>query len=159
MDEQDWLAERFEEHQTRLRFVAYRMLGSVAEAADAVQEAWLRLSRQETRVIENLGGWLTTVVARVWLNMLHPRKVVPAIAWRQERSCSSAWSRALGSPAKGAAWKLPATLGVLALVLAVPALATGSLTPLSLLVVDIVVLWAVSTVRHASCVPPKSVPT
>jgi RNA polymerase sigma factor (sigma-70 family) len=73
MDERDWLAERFEEHRTRLRAVAYRMLGSLSEADDAVQEAWLRLSRTNTREVENLGGWLTTVVARVSLNMLRSR--------------------------------------------------------------------------------------
>jgi RNA polymerase sigma factor (sigma-70 family) len=75
MDERDWLAERFEEHRTRLRAVAYRMLGSLSEADDAVQEAWLRLSRTNTSEVENLGGWLTTVVARVSLNMLRSRKV------------------------------------------------------------------------------------
>src|SRR5687767_7664799 len=75
MDERDWLAERFEEHRTRLRAVAYRMLGSVSEADDAVQEAWLRLSRSDAKAIDNLGGWLTTVVARVSLNMLRSRKV------------------------------------------------------------------------------------
>src|SRR3954468_2497823 len=74
MNEQDWLAERFEEHRTPLRAVAYRMLGSVSEADDAVQEAWLRLSRSETDEIENLGGWLTTVVGRVCLNMLRSRR-------------------------------------------------------------------------------------
>jgi RNA polymerase sigma factor (sigma-70 family) len=74
MAEHDWLAERFEEHRTRLRAVAYRMLGSVAESEDAVQEAWLRLSRQDARGIENLGGWLTTVVARVCLTMLQSRR-------------------------------------------------------------------------------------
>ena len=74
-EDRDWLAERFEEHRTRLRAVGYRMLGSVTEADDAVQEAWLRLSRSDTRQIENLGGWLTTVVARVCLNMLQSRKV------------------------------------------------------------------------------------
>jgi RNA polymerase sigma factor (sigma-70 family) len=73
--ERDWLADRFEEHRTRLRAVAYRMLGSVSEADDAVQEAWLRLSRTDANAIENLGGWLTTVVARVSLNMLRSRKV------------------------------------------------------------------------------------
>src|SRR5437870_5768602 len=73
MSEQDWLAKGFEEHRTRLRAVAYRMLGSVSEADDAVQEAWLRLSRSETSDIENLGGWLTTVVARVSLDMLRSR--------------------------------------------------------------------------------------
>jgi RNA polymerase sigma factor (sigma-70 family) len=74
MNEQDWLAERFEEHRTHLRAVAYRMLGSVSEADDAVQEAWLRLSRSEADEIENLGGWLTTVVGRVCLNMLRSRR-------------------------------------------------------------------------------------
>jgi RNA polymerase sigma-70 factor (ECF subfamily) len=75
MDERDWLAERFEEHRSRLRGVAYRMLGSLSEADDAVQEAWLRLSRTDPGEVENLGGWLTTVVARVSLNMLRSRGV------------------------------------------------------------------------------------
>lgn len=74
MDEQEWLAERFEEHRTRLRAVAYRMLGSLSEADDAVQDAWLRLSRANTSDVENLGGWLTTVVAHVSLNMLRLRQ-------------------------------------------------------------------------------------
>jgi RNA polymerase sigma factor (sigma-70 family) len=74
MDERDWLAEQFEEHRSRLRGVAYRMLGSLSEADDAVQEAWLRLSRTDSDEIENLGGWLTTVVARVSLSMLRSRK-------------------------------------------------------------------------------------
>jgi len=74
VDERDWLAERFEEHRTHLRVVAYRMLGSGIEADDAVQEAWLRLSRSDTSRVENLGGWLTTVVARVCLDMLRSRK-------------------------------------------------------------------------------------
>jgi RNA polymerase sigma factor (sigma-70 family) len=74
MDERDWLAERFEEHRGRLRAVAYRMLGSLSEADDAVQETWLRLSRSDADEIENLGGWLTTVVGRVSLNMLRSRK-------------------------------------------------------------------------------------
>jgi RNA polymerase sigma factor (sigma-70 family) len=73
MDENEWLAERFEEHRAHLRAVAYRMLGSVSEADDAVQEAWLRLSRSDADAIENLGGWLTTVVARVCLNVLRAR--------------------------------------------------------------------------------------
>jgi RNA polymerase sigma factor (sigma-70 family) len=80
MDEQDWLAQRFEEHRSHLRAVAYRMLGSISEADDAVQEAWLRLSRSETSGVENLGGWLTTVVGRVCLDMLRSRtsrRVVP----------------------------------------------------------------------------------
>jgi RNA polymerase sigma factor (sigma-70 family) len=75
MDEQDWLAQQFEEHRRRLRAVAYRMLGSLSEAEDAVQEAWLRLSRSEYSEIENLAAWLTTVVARVSLNMLRSRAV------------------------------------------------------------------------------------
>ncbi len=74
MGEHEWLAERFEEHRTHLRAVAYRMLGSLSEADDAVQEAWLRLSRSDTSGVENLGGWLTTVVARVCLNMLRSRR-------------------------------------------------------------------------------------
>ena len=74
MDEHDWLAEQFEANRTHLRAVAYRMLGSLSEADDAVQEAWLRLSRSDTSGVENLGGWLTTVVARVCLDMLRSRK-------------------------------------------------------------------------------------
>jgi RNA polymerase sigma-70 factor (ECF subfamily) len=73
MDDRDWLAERFEEHRSHLRAVAYRMLGSVAEADDAVQDAWLRLARSESEAIENLGGWLTTVVARLCLDTLRTR--------------------------------------------------------------------------------------
>ncbi|MFD0362596.1 sigma-70 family RNA polymerase sigma factor [Nocardia sp. GCM10030253] len=73
MDE-NFLAERFEEHRTHLLAVAYRMLGSGSEADDALQEAWLRLSRSDADEIDNLGGWLTTVVARVCLNMLQSRK-------------------------------------------------------------------------------------
>ena len=73
MDERDWLAERFEEHRTHLRAVAYRMLGSLSEADDAVQESWIRLSRSGGGV-ENLGGWLTTAVARVCLDMLRSRR-------------------------------------------------------------------------------------
>ena len=74
IDDQQFLSERFEEHRTHLRAVAYRMLGSLSEADDAVQEAWLRLSRSDADEIENLGGWLTTVVGRVSLNMLRSRK-------------------------------------------------------------------------------------
>src|SRR5215212_9191782 len=73
MDERDWLARRFEEQRPHLRAVAYRMLGSVSEADDAVQEAWLRLSRADISSVENLRGWLTTVVARVALDMLRSR--------------------------------------------------------------------------------------
>jgi RNA polymerase sigma factor (sigma-70 family) len=74
VDEREWMAERFEANRPHLRAVAFRMLGSVSEADDAVQEAWLRLSRSDPSGIENLGGWLTTVVARVCLDMLRSRK-------------------------------------------------------------------------------------
>jgi RNA polymerase sigma factor (sigma-70 family) len=73
MGEKDWLAEGFEQQRTHLRAVAYRMLGSLTEADDAVQDAWVRVSRADTSVVENLGGWLTTIVARVCLNMLRSR--------------------------------------------------------------------------------------
>jgi RNA polymerase sigma factor (sigma-70 family) len=75
MHERDWLAARFEENRPRLRAVAYRMLGSLTEADDAVQDAWLRLSRSGANEVENLGGWLTTIVARVCLNMLRSRNM------------------------------------------------------------------------------------
>src|SRR5215471_10523140 len=75
MDENERLAQRFEEHRPRLRAVAYRMLGSLAEADDAVQEAWVRLSRTDTSAVENFAGWLTTVIARICLNMLRSRAV------------------------------------------------------------------------------------
>jgi RNA polymerase sigma-70 factor (ECF subfamily) len=77
MTDGDWLAERFEEHRGRLRAVAYRILGSSAEADDAVQEAWLRFSRTDTSGVENLGSWLTTVTSRVCLNMLQARRSRP----------------------------------------------------------------------------------
>ena len=73
MPEQEWLGDKFEENRGHLRAVAYRMLGSLTEADDAVQEAWLRLSRADASTIENLGGWLTTVVSRVCLDMLRSR--------------------------------------------------------------------------------------
>ncbi|MCE3276960.1 MAG: sigma-70 family polymerase sigma factor [Propionibacteriaceae bacterium] len=73
MDENQWLADRFEEHRPHLRAVAYRMLGSLSEADDAVQDAWLRVSRAGAGEVENLGGWLTTIVARVCLNLLRSR--------------------------------------------------------------------------------------
>ena len=96
MDEQDFLTERFEEHRTRLRAVAYRMLGSVSEADDAVQDAWLRLSRADTSGVENLAGWLTTVVARVCLNMLRAR------AHRQEEPLDVRVPDPIISPESGA---------------------------------------------------------
>lgn len=73
MDENQWLADRFEEHRSHLRAVAYRMLGSLTEADDAVQDTWLRVTRSRTDGVENLGGWLTTIVSRVCLNMLRSR--------------------------------------------------------------------------------------
>jgi DNA-directed RNA polymerase specialized sigma24 family protein len=75
MDEADWLAARFEEQRPQLRAVAYRMLGSLAEADDAMQNSWLRLSRADTADVGNLAGWLTTVVARECLNMLRARRI------------------------------------------------------------------------------------
>ncbi len=74
MDQQEWLAHQFEEQRPHLRAVAYRMLGSLSEADDAVQDAWLRLGRADTREVDNLRAWLTTIVARVALNMLRARK-------------------------------------------------------------------------------------
>ncbi|MFE0376596.1 sigma-70 family RNA polymerase sigma factor [Streptomyces inhibens] len=86
MDEQEFLAERFEQHRARLRTVAYRVLGSTGEADDAVQEAWLRLSRSDTDEVANLGGWLTTVVARVALNMLRSRETRREDPWDMHRA-------------------------------------------------------------------------
>ena len=85
MEERDLLANRFEEHRPRLRALAYRMLGSPSEADDAVQEAWLRLDRSDSGGVENLGGWLTTVVGRVCLNMLRSR------GSRRERFLDEHW--------------------------------------------------------------------
>jgi RNA polymerase sigma-70 factor (ECF subfamily) len=90
MDEQDVLAERFEAHRTRLRAVAWQTLGSASEADDAVQETWLRLSRSDADNIENLGGWLTTVVARVCLNMLQSRRDEPVGMHLPESAVSDA---------------------------------------------------------------------
>src|SRR5215217_6584874 len=74
MHEHQWLAEQFEAKRSHLQAVAYRMLGDLSEADDAVQEAWLHLSRSDTSSVKNLGGWLTTVVARICLDMLRARK-------------------------------------------------------------------------------------
>jgi RNA polymerase sigma factor (sigma-70 family) len=90
MGEQDVLAERFETHRPRLRAIAYQTLGSVSEADDAVQEAWLRLSRTDPGNIENLGGWLTTAVARVCLNMLASRRERPVGVQLPESALSDA---------------------------------------------------------------------
>jgi RNA polymerase sigma factor (sigma-70 family) len=91
MLEKDWLTARFDENRAHLRAVAYRMLGSGGEAEDAVQEAWLKVSRSETRAVENLGGWLTTVVARICLDMLRTRRA------RREEPLSSAADMPSGS--------------------------------------------------------------
>src|SRR5882672_529278 len=74
MDDNDWVAKRFDQSRPQLQAVAYRMLGSAGEADDAVQEAWLKVSRSDTGGVANLGGWLTTVVARVCLDMLRSRR-------------------------------------------------------------------------------------
>jgi DNA-directed RNA polymerase specialized sigma24 family protein len=74
MEESDYLAQQFESHHDHLRAVAYRMLGSVSEADDALQESWLRVNRSDASEIENLGGWLTTIVSRVCLDILRSRK-------------------------------------------------------------------------------------
>ena|SRR5215472_1036355 len=83
MDDRNWLAQKFEENRRHLRALAYRMLGSLSEADDAVQEAWLRLNRSDPNEIENLSGWLTTVIGRVCVDMLRSRKS------RQEEPCVS----------------------------------------------------------------------
>jgi DNA-directed RNA polymerase specialized sigma24 family protein len=94
MDEHDWLAQRFEEHRAHLRAVAYRMLDSPSEAEDAVQEAWLRLSRSGADGVENLGGWLTTVVGSVCLD-------ISGRARRGGRSPSTTTCRTRGRRATG----------------------------------------------------------
>ena len=95
MDEHEWLAEQFEANRTHLQAVAYRMLGSLSEADDAVQESWLRLSRSDTSGIENLGGWLTTVVARICLDMLRSRNS------RREESLEATVPESIESREKG----------------------------------------------------------
>jgi RNA polymerase sigma factor (sigma-70 family) len=94
--ESEWLAERFEAHRAHLRGVAYRMLGSLSDADDAVQEAWLRLSRSDVSGVGNLAGWLTTVVARVCLDQLRTRKARPEESWGAGPPDSAA-ARAAGS--------------------------------------------------------------
>src|SRR5215211_6095128 len=105
MSDQDWLTERFEAHRGHLRGVAYRMLGSVAEADDAVQEAWIRLSRTDTSDVENLRAWLTTVVGRVCLNMLRSRKT------RREASLEAHLPDPIVSPEEGVDPEREALLG------------------------------------------------
>src|SRR5215813_10475707 len=94
MDNHDWLAEQFEAQRPHLHTVAYRMLGSSSEADDAVQESWLRLSRSDTSDVENMGGWLTTVVARVCLDVLRSRR-----SRREESLDGRATERIAGDPA------------------------------------------------------------
>jgi RNA polymerase sigma-70 factor (ECF subfamily) len=105
MDDQDWLAERFEANRSHLRGVAYRMLGSLTEADDAVQEAWIRLSRADTSQVENLRAWLTTVVGRVALNMLRARKT------RRESSIETHMPDPIVSPEEGLDPEQEALLG------------------------------------------------
>jgi RNA polymerase sigma factor (sigma-70 family) len=105
MDDQDWLAERFEANRSYLRGVAFRMLGSLTEADDAVQEAWIRLSRTDTSQVDNLRAWLTTVVARVCLNMLRSRKT------RREASLSTHLPDPIVSPREGIDPEQEALLG------------------------------------------------
>jgi RNA polymerase sigma-70 factor (ECF subfamily) len=105
MDDLDWLAERFEAHRSHLRGVAFRMLGSSAEADDAVQEAWIRLSRTDTRQVDNLRAWLTTVVGRVCLNMLRARKT------RREASLAIRFPDPILSPVEGISPEQEAMLG------------------------------------------------
>src|SRR5262245_29903106 len=105
MDEKDWLAERFEANRSHLRSVAFRMLGSLTEADDAVQEAWIRLSRTDTSQVDNLRAWLTTVVARVCLTMLRARKT------RREASLSTHLPDPIVSPIEGSDPEQEALLG------------------------------------------------
>src|SRR5918911_397503 len=95
MNDREWLADRFEEHRPRLRSVAYRMLGSLTEADDALQEAWLRVSRAGTDEVDNLGAWLTTIVGRVCLNMLRSRRT------RREASLETHLPDPILSPEEG----------------------------------------------------------
>jgi RNA polymerase sigma factor (sigma-70 family) len=96
MSDPNWFAGQFEENRGHLRGVAYRMLGSLSEADDAVQECWLRLSRSDADSVENLGGWLTTVVARICLDMLRSRKS------RREEALETTASEPAGNPARAA---------------------------------------------------------
>jgi RNA polymerase sigma factor (sigma-70 family) len=102
MADDDWLAAAFEENRAHLRAVAYRLLGSMTDADDAVQDAWLRLNGADTSEVVNLGGWLTTVVARVSLNMLRSRRR------RQEQPVDDCWPAAVSGAAAGTAAGAPA---------------------------------------------------
>src|SRR5918911_3260540 len=105
MNDREWLADRFEEHRPRLRSVAYRMLGSLTEADDALQDAWLRVGRAGTDEVDNLGAWLTTVVGRVCLNMLRSRKT------RREASLETHLPDPILSPEEGLDPEQEALLG------------------------------------------------
>jgi RNA polymerase sigma-70 factor (ECF subfamily) len=105
MDDQDWLAERFEANRSHLRGVAYRMLGSLTEADDAVQDAWIRLSRTDTSDVDNLRAWLTTVVGRICLNMLRSRRT------RREASLDTHVPDPIVSPEQGLDPEQEALLG------------------------------------------------
>jgi RNA polymerase sigma factor (sigma-70 family) len=105
MDDQDWIAERFEANRSHLRGVAFRMLGSLTEAEDAVQEAWIRLGRTDTSQVDNLRAWLTTVVGRVCLNMLRTRKT------RREASLETYLPDLVLSPEEGIDPEQEALLG------------------------------------------------
>ena len=104
MDQHDLLAERFETHRARLRAIAYQTLGSASDADDAVQEAWLRLGRTDPGSIDNLGGWLTTVVARVCLNMLQSHREEPAGIHLPE---SAVTARTASTPKPKRCWPTP----------------------------------------------------
>ena len=101
MTQSDWLAAAFEEHRDHLRAVAYRLLGSMTDADDAVQDTWLRLTGADTSDVQNLGGWLTTVVARVSLNMLRSRQ------YRHEEPVGDSWPGAAEAAARASMPSLP----------------------------------------------------
>src|SRR6202044_3774820 len=105
MTDSDWLAGAFEEHREHLRAVAYRLLGSMSDADDAVQDTWLRLTDADTSEVKNLGGWLTTVVARVSLNMLRSRR------YRQEQPVGDSWPGDAEAAARSGAVARPASAG------------------------------------------------
>src|SRR6516165_5671427 len=105
MADSEWLAAAFEEHRDHLRAVAYRLLGSASDADDAVQDTWLRLTGSDTSEVENLGGWLTTVVARVALNMLRSRR------HRNEEPVGDSWPGAAEAAARAGAAAAPGRAG------------------------------------------------
>ena len=154
MNEHDWLAERFQENRPHLRAVAYRMLGSASEADDAVQEAWLRLSRAGAGGVENLGGWLTTIVARVSLNMLRSRTLR-----REEPMDPPVTAQPAADPANGTDPEHEAVLADsvgLALLVVLDTLTPGTITVIDLIAdpdriarLDVVPLSAGAEARRA----------